>query len=310
MYTQKHRKALDYYQRTIAKAQDRSEYRVAIPPVTGAEGAAETPPTTGLAAAPVAPAAPVNGKATDSTSPPPDAAAPPPPPDPQAEGRKRAALCIDISVHLKLIPPYRILRMVEIRGKDPQYRVELENGTKMEVPSYGKLMDQSFVLSVSRAQVRRVMDRIKAPVWKTVAQMMLDACIVEEGSDEMHWLGAMRQYLQNYLTETNFIRSVEEELKIQDQRKPMVINGRITIIAAELQSYINKNWFQNLSVIKVAGMLSALGAKSIRVRGSKFKDQSRWALPLPGDHKDEVPGNCFDPADYPQHEGDGHVTVQ
>ena len=82
------------------------------------------------------------------------------------------------------------------------------------------------------------------------------------------------------LTETNFIRSVEEELKIQDQRKPMVINGRITIIAAELQSYINKNWFQNLSVIKVAEMLSALGAKSIRVRGSKFKDQSRWALPF------------------------------
>ncbi len=310
MYVQKHRKGITYYQRTIALAQERSEYRVAIPAVTGAQGAAETPPTTGLAAAQAAPVALVNGKATESTSPPPDAATPPPPPDPQAEARQRVALCSEISVYLKLNPPNRILRMVEIRGKDPQYRIELENGTKMEIPSYGKLMDQTFVLAVIGAQVRRVMDRIKAPVWKTVAQMMLDACIVEEGSDEMHWLGAMRQYLQSYLTETNFIRSVEEELKLQDQRKPMVINGRITIIAAELQGYINKTTFQNLSINKIAADLSAMGAKSLRVRGSKFKDQSRWALPGPEDHKGEVLENRFDPADYPQHEGDRHVTVQ
>ena len=305
--TQKHRKGLAYFQRTIATAQKRSEYRVAIPAVVGAEGTAAT---TGLAGAQAAPVAPGASQGTDSTSPPPDTATAPPPPEPAAEDRRRAALCEEISDRLNLTPPYRLLRIVMIRGKDPQYRMEFTNGIKIEIPSYSKLIDQGFVLSVIGAQIRRVMDRLKAPLWKQTAQMILDACIVEEGTDEMDWLGSMRQYLQHYLAETNFIRAIEEEPKLQDQRKPMVLNGRITLIAAELQAYINKTTFQNLSIIKIAGALSAMGAKGIRVRGPKVKDQSRWALPSPGDHSGELQEeNCFDPADYPHHEGDAY-TIQ
>ena len=35
-------------------------------------------------------------------------------------------------------------------------------------------------------------------------------------------------------------------------------------------------------------MLGVLGGKSIRVRGAKFKEQSRWILPV----------DQFDPAEY------------
>jgi len=126
----------------------------------------------------------------------------------------------------------------------------------------------------------------------------------------MDWLGSMREYLRHYLAETNFIRAIQDEPKLQDQRKPMVIDGRITLIAAELQAYINKTTFQNLSIPKITGALSALGAKSLRVRGAKFNSQSRWVLPAPGDHSGELQEeNCFDPAEYHQHEGDAHVTI-
>jgi hypothetical protein len=54
--------------------------------------------------------------------------------------------------------------------------------------------------------------------------------------------------------------------------------------------YINKTMFQMLSVKAVASMLGALGGKSIRVRGPKFKEQGRWVLPL----------DQFAPAEYLQ----------
>jgi hypothetical protein len=44
-------------------------------------------------------------------------------------------------------------------------------------------------------------------------------------------------------------------------------------------------------------MLGALGGKSIRVRGQKFKEQGRWVLPL----------DQFDPAEYSQRKTEEHT---
>jgi hypothetical protein len=44
-------------------------------------------------------------------------------------------------------------------------------------------------------------------------------------------------------------------------------------------------------------MLSAIGATTVRVRGRKIKEQSRWELPL----------TEFDPADYTIPESEGPV---
>lgn len=62
----------------------------------------------------------------------------------------------------------------------------------------------------------------------------------------------------------------------------MLLNGQISICASDFQIYVNKTTFQNLSVKMITGMLSALGAKTARVRGAgkgKSKDQRRWVLP-------------------------------
>src|SRR5260370_1948716 len=100
-------------------------------------------------------------------------------------------------------------------------------------------------------------------------------------------MGATRLYLQNYLAETNFIPSIEDQ-RIQEQRMPTLLEGKISICASDFQMYVNRTTSQNLSVKALTGMLSALGAKSIRVRGNQFKEQSRWLLPL----------TEFCPADY------------
>ena len=101
-------------------------------------------------------------------------------------------------------------------------------------------------------------------------------------------------YIGQYLTETTFIGSIEGQMA-QERRRPMVRDGRITICAPDLQMHINKTTQQNLSVRSVAAMLSAIGAKAVRVRGKKIREQSRWELPL----------EEFDPSDYfvPEMEG-------
>ena len=128
---------------------------------------------------------------------------------------------------------------------------------------------------------------------------MLDACIIEQGTEEMEWEGAARMYLQHYLSETGFIPCIEGQ-RLQDQRKPMVIEGKIAVCTSDFQIYVNKTTYQNLPVKAIAGMLSALGAKSIRVRGPKFKDQSRWVLPL----------SEFEPAEYQPHDGGQPVQTE
>jgi len=70
----------------------------------------------------------------------------------------------------------------------------------------------------------------------------------------------------------------------------MVPADQISVCASDVQLYLNKIRSQSISVQAVIGMLSAVGANVVRIRGKKFKEQSRWMLPR--EH--------FDQVDYPQ----------
>jgi hypothetical protein len=275
IHKMKYRTRPDYYQRTIAKAEARTGGSAPAP------GDPAARPTTGQDAPLGAPVAPDEQRAADPTTPPPAA------PDPEV---RRGMLCQRVSVGLT-IP---VLRLVKVTGKEPQFRMELADGQKIDFPNVNKLIAYESVRSAIAATVGKIIPKIKARQWEALAQAMLDACVVVEGTEEMEWEGAARMYLQHYLAETGFIPSVEGQ-RLQEQRRPMVIDGSVTVCASDLQVYVNKTTFQTLSVKAVAGMLSALGATSVRVRGAKFKDQSRWVLPFPE----------FNPAEYPQHEGGG-----
>jgi hypothetical protein len=270
LHQQKHRTRLDYYQRTITKASKRNAgsdpFKVPPPETPASAQPAPTPPESEL---------PVCAPSEEPVDP----------------ARAKALLCEHISKLLGV----RIIRLVKVTGKEPIYQMELEQG-KIEFPNVGKLISQDSVRVAFAATVGKLIPKMKPKAWEQLAQLMLDACVVEEGSEEMEFEGAARMYVAQYLAETSFIDSIEGQT-VQNARKPMVLDGRIAICASDLQIYVNKTTFQNLSVRAIVSLLKALGGKSIRVRGHKFREQSRWVLPI----------EEFDPADYSvQHKDENH----
>ena len=270
LHRQKHRTRLDYYQRTIAKASKRN---------ADSDASKDLPPAT---PAPIQPAATPAGGTADSEPQAEAHAETPTAEKPVDPAHAKALLCQRISTLLGV----RIIRLVKVAGKEPIYQMELEQG-RIEFPNVGKLISQDSLRVAFAATVGRLIPKMKPKVWEQLAQMMLDASVVEEGSEEMEFEGAARMYVAQYLAETGFIDSIEGQT-VQNARKPMVLDGRIAICASDLQIYVNKTTFQNLSVRAIVSLLKALGGQSIRLRGQKFREQSRWVLPV----------EEFDPKDY------------
>jgi hypothetical protein len=264
-FAQKHRTRVDYFQRTIATASRRSPGvdAPAVFPDAPAPGA-----TTGNSAPPGAQGAPQEAGARNGASPDPATA--------------RALLCQRISEILGV----RVCRIVKFTGKEPTFHMELEEG-KIEFQNVGKLISQDSVRLAIAGSIGKLIRKLKPKVWEQLAQAMLDACIIEQGGEEIEWEGAAQMYVAHYLSETGFIDTLEGQ-QVQNQRKPILFDGKVAICASDLQMYVNKTTFQNLSIKAVASMLGVLGGKSIRVRGAKFKEQSRWILPV----------DQFDPAEY------------
>ncbi len=243
------RTRLDYYRRTLSKARNRSTALSAALPTEASQSA------------------PNDGRTPEL---------------PEDPARAKALLCEQLSKILG-VP---ILRILKITGKEPTYQIELEN-TTLELASVGKLIDQKSLRLTIAAGVDRLIPKIKPKEWERVAQMILNALTVTEGGEETDLRGSIRLYLDHYLSETAFIDTIEGQ-PVHAWRKPTVIDGRIAICTSDLQPHINKTFSQNLSLKAVASMLAAIGAVSVRIRGSHFRDQSRWLLPAAE----------FDPAQY------------
>jgi hypothetical protein len=268
IHRQKARTRADYYERTLAKAAQRADgLGTLLPPLlpTATEPA---PGTASEAASGDKPAEVATARQDSQRAVDPSAA--------------KAALCEYISQVLGV----RILRIVKITGKDPTYQLVLENA-KIELAHIGKLLDQNSVRMAIATATNRLSKRLKPKLWDQVAQSLLDALIEEEGGPETQMEGAMRMYLEQYLTDVAFIPTIDGQPS-NTSRRPMLIDGQIAVNSAGLQLFINKTFVQNLSVKAVASMLAAIGAKNVRIRGAKNREQGRWLLPT----------NQFNPADY------------
>jgi hypothetical protein len=195
---------------------------------------------------------------------------------------RKALLCDRLSEILGI----RVYRIVKITGKQPFYRMEAEGG-KIEFATVAKLVTQMPMRLEVAGALNKLLPKQKPKVWETIAQMMLDAAIEQDGGEELDLEGAGRMYIAQYLSGTPFVPCIEGQ-SAENARMPMIYEGQIAICSSDLQMYVNKTTLQNLSVKAIVGMLSSLGAESARVRGSKFKEQSRWLIPL----------KEFDPADY------------
>lgn len=258
LHNQRQRTRLDYYQRTLATA---SRCTGGIDPVDVLSGTATAPCTQ--------PEQPQADSAPEVQ----------PVPDPATA---KAVLCERISQVLGV----RILRLIKVTGKEPTYQMELET-TTVEFPNVGRFIDQASVRVAIASATNKLIPKIKPKVWEQLAQTMLDALIETEGGDETDFKGSIRMYVNQYLTDTGFIETIENQPP-SSLRFPTIINDRIAICSSDLQPHVNKNFSQALSVKAIASMLAAIGARNIQVKGKTFKPQSRWLLPV----------EEFDPADF------------
>lgn len=258
LHNQRQRTRLDYYQRTLATASRRTG---GIDPVEVLSGTATAPCT--RPDQPQADSAPEVQPVADPAT-------------------AKAVLCERISQVLGV----RILRLIKVTGKEPTYQMELET-TTVEFPNVGRFIDQASVRVAIASATNKLIPKVKPKVWEQLAQTMLDALIETEGGDETDFKGSIRMYVNQYLTDTGFIETIENQPP-SSLRCPTIINGRIAICSSDLQPHVNKNFSQALSVKAIASMLAAIGARNIQVKGKTFKPQSRWLLPV----------EEFDPADF------------
>ena len=259
IHGEQRRTRLDYFQRTISKA------RKAAGPQSSFAGVPTGPPPTSNRTPAEDTQVPT---ATDVT--------------------KKAMLCD----HISLLLGVHLLRLVKIPGKEPAFLMELENG-RIEF-DITKLLSQRAVSLALAGKAGRLIPTFKPAHWRELAQMMLDACTVVEGTDDLELEGSARIQIAKYLAESPFIPSLNGAAA-QDRYKPMVDKGRIVVSATDLQTYINRTTMQNHSVRYIAAMIAALGGEGVRIRGNSYKEQSRWALPV----------SEFDPGDYQPHQEGG-----
>lgn len=185
----------------------------------------------------------------------------------------KALLCEQISKAIGV----RVLKIVKIDGQDPTYRLELENA-KITFASVDKLVGQQSLRMKIASAVEHLFPEIPGKTWDGVAQAMLHAVSVEDGGDEAFLDGAAKMYVDRYLSETPFI-DAEQEQPFQSKYKPTVYEGQIAVRAQDFQQHINRVWGENRPIKEVTAMLSALGAKSLRLKRTPLRDQSRWLLP-------------------------------
>jgi hypothetical protein len=295
LYSRTHRTRVDYFQRTIAKAMRQTgggasaidNLDTAIAAAVSPKPAGDTaytdapvtpPPTTGPAAPQGAPVAPEEPQAANTAR--------------ELPPSEKDALCAKIAILLKA----PIVRLVELDGKDPSFHMHLEGGRVIGFRSYEKFTTQQSVRNAIGAATRKIIPRFKPKAWDELSQWMLNACYIEEPTDEEDLVRGARLHIMHYLKETGFIASIEEE-RVQDQHKPIVIeDGRIAVSTLDFQAYVAKTTLQKISLVEAASMLVAVGGTKYRVSGRKY-DQIRRVLPYPD----------FDPKEIRPE--DAHVAV-
>ena len=264
LHNQKPRTRIDYFQRTLSRATSRASIAPAI--LRSGQPAEETLESGTTQTKNDAATDPDDGEVHKPT----DALV------------AKAALCEAISARLGIT----ILRIVKITGAQPTYQIELEQG-RIELPSVAKLIDQKSLRLAIASATNKIIATIKPREWGNIAGTMLEALNEIEGGVEAEFEGSMRAILGHYLTETAFVPSIEGQPS-HAIRRPMVIGGQIAVNSVDLQLYLNKTFARNVSVKAVVSALSAIGAQSVRVRGAKTGEQSRWLLPT----------DQFPPVDY------------
>jgi hypothetical protein len=186
----------------------------------------------------------------------------------------KALLCERISTHMGV----RVVKLIKFEGKHPTYHMYLTQGI-IEFASVDKLVNYRSVRTAIAAKVGRIIRKITPDHWESIAQMLLDACFIEECTEDGDVEDSARALLIDYLREADFIPSIEGQ-RIQDQRRPMIAGGRITVCSSDFADCLNETKGMALSPKRAASILRAVGAKKTdKFRNTRLNRQSRWWLP-------------------------------
>lgn len=270
-----------YFRRSIAKAHASREKdapkpaivmpaaplvagEVASPAPAPVNGAPPAPPVNGVPPPPVDASSPLSGVAWSALSP------------EDAEELAKLLLCHEISLVLGV----EVVKMECIKGKDPTFHMRIADGV-VEFNDVDQLITYRLLKKKIAAGTLRIINKIKPKEWDAFQQKLLSACIVREATDDEQFEGGARNDILDYLTETDFIPAIEGQ-RIQDQKKPLILHGKITIASPDLAAYIEKTKGRKTSPKYAASMLNVVGARRTeRLRSSQYASQTRWALPLP-----------------------------
>jgi hypothetical protein len=200
----------------------------------------------------------------------------------EMDRQRKLLLCQEISLLLGI----EVLQMVCIDGKDPSFHMHTADGV-VEFASVDRLITYGPLMNAIAAKTRRIINDFKPKAWKAFRQKLLNACFIQESTEEEEFVGGARNDVLDYLTETDFITAIEGQ-RVQDQRKPMLLGGQIAVSSSDFAAYLEKTKGRKTSAKGAASMLGVLGAsKTQRLRSSHYGSQTRWALPRAG----------FDPAE-------------
>jgi hypothetical protein len=255
LHGQKPRLRLEYFQRTISRAMRQTE---------GSRGSTAYEPN--RAAAPEATASPLR-PATSET------------PDGQNDPKPvptREQLLAEISADL-LVPVRAIYQMIGT-DQDAQYRMELDGDVQLYFHSYAEFTDQKRVRNAIGPRVKALIPPFSKNKWSEIVNRMFRVCVDVEMPDDIETKGEVRTLLYVYFGSSAFILSIEDQPS-SEQFRPMIHDGRVTIHLQDFQQYIGRSFAKRIAPKKLGGVLRALGAEPVRLRGQNY-DQNRWALPI------------------------------
>ncbi|HZT29210.1 MAG TPA: hypothetical protein VFA33_04970 [Bryobacteraceae bacterium] len=284
LYARTHRTKIDYFERTIATAmrktggvpapmtaeeaetaiaQEIANGHAAMGDTAFSDAPASPPSTTGPVAPHAAPVAPEQPQAANTTV---KALSP----------EEKDKLCAELAKLLRT----PIVKFRKIKGKEPTYQIVLADGSVIDIAGFGKFTNQQVIYEAIGNATNEPIPHFKPALWEEVKRRMLKACYIEEPTDEEDLVRGARMHIVNYLRETGFIASIEEE-RVQNQRKPIILDdGRIAVSTLDFRAYLIKTTCENVSPRQAASMLVAVGGTEHRVKGQGY-DQIRRALPYP-----------------------------
>jgi hypothetical protein len=167
---------------------------------------------------------------------------------------RKLLLCQEISLVLGV----EVVKMVCIQGKEPTFHMHTADGV-VEFDNIDEA-DRLRLLEKKIAGQRCESLTSSSQGVGAFQQKLLDACIVREATDDEQFEGGARNDILDYLTETDFITAIEGQ-RVQDQKKPMIVDGRITVSSADLASYLEKTKGRKTSPKYAASMLNVVGAR-------------------------------------------------